>query len=155
MIENLWAFSDFTPALKVILLFISHNFNSLDKKHKKAHITEDHNSFGCDNMQFGIMVPTRQGKLLPPSSRQKIKPDKNRSGMGNDWALNLPIGSTDGKSQSDCCGLVCATICHWFTNSPHPSPPFIYLNHILGPFAELQKATINFVISVSLSLHLQ
>jgi hypothetical protein len=69
MIENLWAFSDFTPALKVILLFISHNFNSLDKKHKKAHITEDHNSFGCDNMQFGIMVPTRQGKLLPPSSR--------------------------------------------------------------------------------------
>jgi len=43
MIKNQWAFSDFTPVLKVVSLFISHNFNSLDKKHKKAHIIEDHN----------------------------------------------------------------------------------------------------------------
>jgi hypothetical protein len=69
MIKNLWAFSDFTPGLKAISLFISHNFNSLDKKHKKAHITEDHNPLGCDSLQFGRMVLTLLGKLLPPSSR--------------------------------------------------------------------------------------
>jgi hypothetical protein len=67
MIENLWAFSDFTPASKVISLFISNNFNILDKKHKKAHITKDHNPLGCDNMQFDRMVPTLLGKLSPSS----------------------------------------------------------------------------------------
>jgi len=67
--KNLWAFSDFTPASKVVSLFISLNFSSLDKNHKKAHITEDHNPLGCDNIQFGRMVPTPLGKLLLLSSR--------------------------------------------------------------------------------------
>jgi hypothetical protein len=68
MIENLWAFFDFTPALKVVSLFISHNFNSLDKKHIKALIIEDHSTLGCDNIQFGRMVPTFQRNILPSSS---------------------------------------------------------------------------------------
>ena len=63
-------------------------------------------------------------------------------------ALSVPIGSTDSKSYSNSYCLICATICLWCTNSPDPSPPFIYLNHILGAFVELQKATVDFVMSL-------
>jgi len=42
-------------------------------------------------------------------------------------ALSVPIGSTDSKSYRNLYHLICATTFHWWTNSPDPSPPFIYL----------------------------
>jgi hypothetical protein len=70
-------------------------------------------------------------------------------------ALSIPVGSTDNKElQQLLMSLTDATICYWFTHNPDPSPPFVHLNHFLGAFAQLQKATINFVMSVSVSVHL-
>ena len=69
MIKHVWAFwfhTSFEGCFIVYCLFINHNSNSLDKKHKKAHIIEVHNPLGCDNMQFGRMVPTFQ-RNPPPS----------------------------------------------------------------------------------------